>query len=79
MISKETLLNNWHIMRIARLGLGIYFIVYAFQMHNLLPGLIATFLLYQAITNSGCCGAEGCNIPTTKKTNTKDIEFEEIK
>jgi hypothetical protein len=37
--------------------------------------------LFQAITNTGCCGSNGCAVPTKKsKTDTvEEVEYEEIK
>jgi len=67
-------------MRFVRLGLGVYIGIQAFETQSIFPGLVAAFLLYQAVTNTGCCGTNGCAIPTKKhNTNTsEDIEFEEI-
>jgi len=48
-------------------------------MHKRL--LIAVFFLFQALTNTGCCGSGGCAVPVSeqKNTNAADVEFEEIK
>jgi hypothetical protein len=80
MLSKENLLHHWHLMRVLRLGIGIFIAQQAIQNQDLLAGLIATFFLYQAISNTGCCGTNAC-ITTPKKDqdNTKDVTFEEIK
>lgn len=77
----QTLLSDWNLMRFVRLGLGVYIGMQAFETQSILSGLLAAFLLYQVVTNTGCCGANGCAIPT-KKSNTdtvEDVEFEEIK
>ncbi|MEY3417161.1 MAG: hypothetical protein RL711_337 [Bacteroidota bacterium] len=80
MISKENLLHNWHLMRILRLGIGIFIAQQAIQNQDLLSGLIATFFLYQAISNTGCCGTNAC-VTSPKKDNkhTQEVTFEEIK
>lgn len=65
---KQTLFTNWHFMRWLRLVFGIFFIVQAIQMHDLMVGVIAGFFLVTAITNTGCCGAGSCTIPTRKAT-----------
>lgn len=81
MMTKETLLTNWHFMRWLRLGMGLYAAVVALQLHDPLSGFIATLFLFQAVTNTGCCGAGGCAVPISKRTSAevKEIDFEEVK
>lgn len=80
MITRETLLTNWHLMRWIRLFMGIYAATVAIQMHDTFSGIIAALFLFQALTNTGCCGAGSCTVPIGKKHEpVKDIEFEEIK
>jgi hypothetical protein len=76
----QTLLSNWNFMRFVRLTLGVYIGIQAFETQSILSGLLAVFLLYQLVTNTGCCGANGCAIPTNKSNTdtTEDIKFEEI-
>ena len=78
---KQNLFTNWHFMRWLRLGLGLFIAVQAIQNLDALSGLIAVFFLFQAVTNTGCCGAGGCAIPTSsqKQVKTEDVGFEEIK
>ncbi len=78
---KQTLLTNWNFMRWFRLIVGAYMLVQAFMMHDNLPGFFGAFFLFQAITNTGCCGTQGCAVPMNKKDSTKtdEVEFEEIK
>lgn len=73
--------SGWHFMRWLRLGLGIIIAFQAIQSHDALLGLISGLFLFQTITNTGCCGTNGCNVSTTKKQSgeTEDITFEEIK
>ena len=80
-MDKETILQNWNFMRLLRLGLGIYIAVQAVETLSILSGVVAAFFIFQAITNTGCCGSNGCAVPT-KKSNpdkTEEVEFEEIK
>jgi len=80
-MTKATLLTDWNFMRILRLGLGIYIAVQAVETHSILSGIFAGFFIFQAITNTGCCGSNGCAVPT-KKSNTDKIEeiaYEEVK
>jgi len=80
-MDKETLFQNWNFMRILRLGLGIYIAVQAVETLSILSGIVAVFFLFQAVTNIGCCGSNGCTIPTRKinSDKTEEVEFEEIK
>lgn len=81
MMTKETLFTNWHFMRWLRLGMGLYAAVVALQLHDPLSGIIAALFLFQAITNTGCCGAGGCAVPSSKRRSAevKEIDFEEVK
>lgn len=80
-MNKETLLTDWNLMRILRLGLGIYIAVQAIETQSALSGVVAVFFLFQAVTNTGCCGSNGCAVPTNKNNpNTnEEVEYEEIK
>lgn len=72
---RQTLLTNWHFMRWFRLGIGIFIAIQAIQLHDAIFGLIAAFFLYQAIANSGCCGARGCAVKV--KRNVDEMIGEE--
>jgi hypothetical protein len=77
----QTLLTNWNFMRFLRLGIGIYIAVQAIETQSVFSGIVAVFFIYQAITNTGCCGSNGCAVPL-KKSNTvktEEVDFEEIK
>ncbi len=80
---KYRLTNNWHLMRIMRLGIGVMILIMAFQTKDWVPGLFAAFFLYQAIADVGCCGSAGCDAGPSRRQYTapKDItiEYEEIK
>ena len=78
----ERLKSDWHPMRIIRLVFGVWALVQAFQVHDWAIGLFGAFFLYQAITNTGCCGTQGCYTPPArnKKQATNGFtEYEEIK
>jgi hypothetical protein len=80
-MDKQTLLTNWNFMRILRLGIGIYIAIQAIETQSVFSGIVAVFFLFQAITNTGCCGSNGCAVPI-KKSNpdkTEEVDFEEIK
>ena len=80
-MNNETFLSDWHFMRFLRLGLGIYVAVQGIETQSIFSGIVAIFFLFQAITNTGCCGSSSCAVPTKKNnSNTiEDVEFEEIK
>ncbi len=81
---RERLTNNWHLGRVMRLGIGIMLIVMGIQSHDWAMGLFSIFFLYQAVTDTGCCGSQGCYAPP-RKTRANDAatetvtEYEEIK
>lgn len=78
---KETLLTNWHFMRWLRLGIGLAIAVQSIISHEPIAGAIAALFLFQAVTNTGCGGANGCAVPTTrsKVNKVENVEFEEVK
>jgi hypothetical protein len=80
-MDKETILQNWNFMRWLRLALGIYIAVQAVETLSIFSGVVAAFFIFQAITNTGCCGSNGCAVPAKKNNSdkTEEVEFEEIK
>ena len=78
---KQRLVTDWHPMRMIKLVFGVWAMVQAVQMHEYAIGIFGMFFLYQAVTNTGCCGAQGCDTPAPKKQekDTGYIEFEEVK
>lgn len=76
-----TFFREWGVMRWLRLILGLYFAYQAFMSKDSFSGFIASFLLLQAITNTGCCGSGGCGVPTQKYAENKpeNIDYEIIK
>lgn len=76
----HTLLSGWNVVRIIRLILGVMLVIQAIQTKFWGAGLLGGLLLFQAITNTGCCGASGCAVPVNKsKQNVDTIEYEEVK
>ena len=72
--------TDWHFMRWLRLALGVFVSVQAVQMHDPLAGMIAFFFFFQAVTNTGCCGAQGCALPAQKKEviTTEEVKVREL-
>ncbi|HVB03358.1 MAG TPA: hypothetical protein VNE41_06530 [Chitinophagaceae bacterium] len=79
--TKLKLLTGWSFMRLLRLVFGIFFGIQAIQSHDLFLGLIAIFFLFQGVTNTGCCGAGGCQVspPGQIEDKQEDLSFEEMK
>ena len=77
----QTLSTGWNFIRGLRLVLGIIFLMQAIEMLDIFTGVIASFFLFQAFTNTSCCGINGCAIPInkTKLDNIQDVAFEEVK
>ena len=78
---KQTLLSDWNFLRVLRLALGIFIAIQALETRDALSGVIAAFLLFQAVSNTGCCGVNSCSTPIVKNKSgvPEEIEFEEIK
>ena len=76
----STLTTNWSFMRYLRLGLGLLIGFQAYQSGETISGFIAALFLFQAFTNTGCCGAGGCVVPLKSKSS-KEVEtvYEEVK
>ena len=79
-MDKEIFYQNWNFMRLLRLGLGIYIAVQAFETQSIFSGLVAIFFIFQAVTNTACCGSNGCAVPTKKNHSDRSekVKFEEI-
>jgi hypothetical protein len=81
---KEKVYNNWHLMRIVRLAIGIGMIILAIQTKDWAAGLFGGFFLFQAVTDTGCCGTQGCAAPRRNgrakaPQQLTDVDYEEIK
>lgn len=74
------LLTDWNLMRWLRLVLGLFISVQAVQNHDTLAGTIAALLLLQVVTNTGCCGTQGCAAPMNKNKSAdlEKVEYQEI-
>ena len=67
-------------MRFVRLAIGLAIVFNGFQEGNGMIGLLGGLFIFQALSNTGCCGARGCAIQNQerKSSNTEDINFTEI-
>ncbi len=77
---KYKLTHNWHLMRLLRLGLGIVAGIQSIQMLDFLSGIVALVLLYQAISDTGCCGSAGCApVNRSQAPESNRVSYQEIK
>ncbi len=67
---KNIFLTNWGLNRTIRLILGLIITYQAIIHKDPIAGLLAFFLLFQSVTNTGCCGSS-CAIPTNKHNTPK--------
>ena len=74
----KTIFNNWNVMRLLRLALGISALVQAFIQRDITVGLLAGFLLFTAIANVGCCGSNGCAINFNNTKKQREVLYEEL-
>lgn len=76
----QRIFSGWNFMRFLRLGIGIYFAVQTVATLEMFSGFIAVFFLYQAISNTGCCGTSGCAVPNAKNNvdTPEEVELIEV-
>jgi hypothetical protein len=67
---KQVLTTDWHPARIFRVVTGIGALIYGIVKQD--------NLMLMGLSNTGCGGAAGCGVPTVKKNEAKDIEYEEV-
>lgn len=75
----QSFLTGWHFTRWFRLGLGIFVMIQSIQTTDYMAGVLGILLLFQAVTNTGCCGVSGCSTIYDPKDEKESFEFEEIK
>ncbi|HEY0899097.1 MAG TPA: hypothetical protein VGD90_07170 [Sphingobacteriaceae bacterium] len=68
-------------MRWLRLAMGLFVAFQAIQLQSGIMGLLAGLFLFQALSNSGCCGAAACSVPANRREpqKTDEVDFVEIK
>lgn len=77
---QNTLFTDWHLMRFVRLGMGLAIGFNAWQVGSGMIGLLAGILIFQALSNTGCCGSGGCAVPAKPANSGTENEtvFTEI-
>lgn len=74
----KNILTNWTFMRAFRLVLGIAILIQAVTQRDMLPGLLALFLLGTALANIGCCSSNGCAVNLNQYKAKKDFTYEKM-
>lgn len=62
----HTLFTGWHFRRWLYLVMGIVLIIQSIQVHELMLLIPAILILVMALVNQGCCGANGCRLPSDR-------------
>jgi hypothetical protein len=65
----KKIISNWTLVRITRLGLGIYIVFSSILNNQLVFSLVGLILIYQALVNAGCCPNSNCNIEFENDNN----------
>ncbi len=77
---RNRILNNWHITRMLRAAIAIWMLNWCIQTRDWGIASVGLILLAMAVTNTGCCGSQGCYV--SNKTTPQGIgpktDFEEI-
>ncbi len=71
-------------LRIFALAMGCLVMSQAFATSSTMAMVFGAFILFQAVTNTGCFSTKGCAVPATatEKANASgavDAEFTELK
>jgi hypothetical protein len=75
----KALLARWTIARILRLILGTGILVQGITNHDIMFAIAGGIFALVAITNTGCCGSNGCSTDLKKHDPFKnEIIYEEV-
>jgi len=66
---RQMISSDWHLMRVIRLGAGLFIAYQAWHDGSYLTGLLAGIFIFQAITNTGCCAGGSCTLPTRNQAS----------
>lgn len=83
MTLRERVLTNWHLGRIVRLAIGVMLLVTGIQSKDWITGSFSLWFLYQAFTDTGCCGGSSCAPRAAargvRRADDSVIDAEEVK
>ena len=65
-------------MRSLRLIIGLVAMVQAIVQKDAVIGVLSAFLLFTALANVGCCGAEGCALDVNKNEKRRRTSNEKL-
>ncbi len=76
--------SNWGVLRIVALVMGCLVMSQAAATSSTMAMVFGAFILFQAVTNTGCFSTKGCAVPATptgksNATSAADAEFTEVK
>lgn len=76
----KTLVNDWNIMRVIRLALGVLVIIQSISEKNYMLTVAGGLFAFLALINVGCCGTNGCAVnPRVNKSDLKkEAVYEEV-
>lgn len=75
----KRIFSNWSFIRFVRLVIGVTGTVQGVLLKEYALSLISFFLVYMAIADVGCCGANACAVEYKKTKQTqKEMEYEEV-
>jgi hypothetical protein len=76
---KHLILEQWNFFRIFRLVIGLAILLQAIFAKDGMMGIVGALFSIMPILNVGCCGSNGCYIPTKNiNKNIQDITYEEV-
>ncbi len=78
---KSLLLQNWNIIRVIRLLMGIGIMYQGFSVGDKSIGFLGLIFTLLPLFNQGCCGTGGCETPAknNSKNNSQELIYEEVK
>jgi hypothetical protein len=76
--------SNWGMLRIFALAMGCLVMSQAVATSSTMAMVFGAFILFQAVTNTGCFSTQGCSVPSNKnevasRADAADAEFTEVK
>lgn len=76
---KRVIFNNWNLIRILRLVMGIAIMIQAVMAKDVLLAMIGILFTAMPVFNLGCCATGNCAVPPVKDHSaTNDIHYEEV-
>lgn len=76
---KGSIFNNWNIMRVFRLIIGLLILVQAIVAKDMMLVIAGIIFTSMPIFNVGCCAAGSCYTAVKKNAeNPKEVSYEEV-